>query len=128
MTNQEVRKIIKWHLAPVKKLMQLSRQHKRRFYARIELSTEDYIKNNPNATAGDIKNFLGDPVKLIDDYKKEVGPDAIHKAYKCSRWKTIGISAAIIVTLLVGTYFGYRYMKSLQTMVVVENPTVIYKN
>lgn len=128
MDNKNLTQIVKAYLKPARPLLKLSRHHRRLFYARVEMYTREYLKEYPNATTDDIQKLLGSPKGIATDFKNDIGPDAIHKAYKRSKWITIGVCSAIIAALLVGTYFGYRYMKSLQTMVVVENPTVIYKN
>jgi hypothetical protein len=123
LTNQEIKKLVKWHLAPVKKLMRFSRQHKRKFYARIELSTQDYIKNRPDATTKEICEFLGDPANLVDDYKKEVGPDEIRKSYRRSKWITIGIVVFVLVALAAGSlWWLYDFMYHYTNITIVEYP------
>lgn len=117
LDTKQIDKLIKKHLKPAKKGLKCSRKHKKQLYSQVFLSVKDYIKLNPNANEKEVRDFLGEPQKIVADFKQRIGNQEIIKAYRRSKWITISVSVvcSLIAILLAYVIFVFVVPANIDT-------------
>lgn len=110
LDTKQIDKLIKKHLRPAKKGLKCSRKHKKQLYSQVFLSVKDYIKINPNVNEKEVCDFLGEPQKIVADFKQRIGNQEIIKAYRRSKWIITGVSVLCAIALVLAWYVIFVFV------------------
>lgn len=125
MERTQIQKEVKAYLKPVRRMMKFSKKTKETLYNTVAGCAIDLLNANPEATMEDIHRLWGAPDEWVNQFTSSNEVREAEKRYKRVNIAIVFTAAVLAVVSLV-SLFGY--MKSIQTSIFVENPTVIYKN
>lgn len=124
IAKEQIRKEVKAYLKPVRKLMKFSKETKETLYMTVEGCAIDFLNANPKATMDDVHELWGVPDEWVNQFSNSHEMKAVEKRHKRVK---IAIVCGAAVLALTASLLLFNYMRSVQTMTLVENPTVIYK-
>lgn len=101
-----IKKTVRNYLRPAKKYLKCSRRYKKLFYMNLYSSAKRYVEDVQNPNEADLRQYLGDPKTLIDDFFAEQGVEELRKSYRRAKWRLV-ITVLFVTAVLAGLFYWW---------------------
>lgn len=94
-------KELKTYFGEIKKSLPCGNKGKKKILRDIQLSVENFLAENPDATFEAVVNHFGTPTQIADTYTEEMPTQELQKKMKTQKWIIGIIAGAAACALLI---------------------------
>ena len=94
-------KELKTYFGEIKKSLPCGNKGKKKILRDIQLSVENFLAENPDATFEAVVNHFGTPTQIADTYTEEMPTQELQKKMKTQKWIIGMIAGAAACALLI---------------------------